>query len=85
MEQVPEFLELSSEHKRTLLELLDYSVDNEGFVLEKNGRRKVCEFTNKYIHVDQAAIFPGSTFVINATPYAISQYLSYLQKESDVS
>lgn len=69
------FLKLSDEKKKILLKALDYGVDYEGFITDENNKRVLCKYTGVEVPFVNVSILPGSTIIINTSPYTISKYL----------
>ncbi len=69
-----EVLVLSREDKKILLGILDYDVDEQGFVLSTDKTPTICPFTNKPVKLDDASLMPGSLIVMNTTPVTLSEY-----------
>ena len=67
-------LQIDNNQRSRILEKLGYGIDSEGFVLDKNNKRVICKYSEKDIHISYAAILPGSTILINATPITMAQY-----------
>lgn len=74
------FLSLSDEKKKILLKALGYSVDINDYVIDENGKRVLCKYSGVEIPFINASILPGSTIIINTSPYTLSKYLEeYLE------
>lgn len=67
-------LQLNNNQRSEVLEKLGFKIDTEGYVLDKNKKKVMCKYSNKEVHISSAAILPGSTIVINATPITMAQY-----------
>ena len=67
-------LQAGNDDRIKILEKLGYKIDSEGYVLEKNKKRAICKYSDKNIHINNAAILPGSVVVINANLLTMSQY-----------
>lgn len=68
-------LQLDNDKRLQVLEKLGYSIDNDGFVVSKKTKKEVvCKYTNEKIHINTAAILPGSHMIVNATPMSMAQY-----------
>lgn len=78
---------LGEEDKTLLLELLGYALDDEMFIIDKsNNRRVICPYSKKYVHFSTASILPGSTIIVNTSPYTLSCYISdYLREDKNGS
>ena len=66
--------------KIMLLRKLGY--DSDGiFVLTKKGQKYLDKYTNEPIKIDNMAILPGSTIILDNNPLSIS---SFLEEYGDV-
>ncbi|ODS38766.1 MAG: hypothetical protein A7315_03125 [Candidatus Altiarchaeales archaeon WOR_SM1_79] len=71
------FLDITDEEKKVLLDFLDYSINEEGYIINaKTGDRHICPITRDPVLFKDASILHGSNLVINTTPLTISEYLS---------
>jgi len=66
--------------KSLLLQELGYSSDGT-FVLDKTGERVLDKYTDEPVRIDNMAILPGSTIIIDNNPLSIS---SFLEEYGDV-
>lgn len=63
------------ETREKVLDKLGYSVNDEGYVLYKrSGENLFCRYSEEPVHIDTAAILPGSIIIINANILTMSQY-----------
>ncbi len=70
------FEELTKEEKLLLLRAFDYDVDEDGYILDKNGGRiKSEECPNEFLTIENAALIPGSLEVIDSSPTSISKFI----------
>ncbi len=69
-----ELIELNVSERVKALERLGYSLNNEGYVLDKDNKEITCDYTNERVHIKTAAILPGSLLIINATPLSMARY-----------
>ncbi|MBI3027521.1 hypothetical protein HYY70_05410 [Candidatus Woesearchaeota archaeon] len=77
MEPEIEFLDLSPEEKILLLDVLDFSIDKEGYIYDELLKeRHICPYTKKEVLFQNASILPGSTLVINTSALTISEYIT---------
>ena len=67
--------EMPTNSKRVLLQALDHYVDKQGYVMDELGKRVICRYTHEEVHIEKAAILKGSTIIINANPFTLSQYM----------
>lgn len=70
------FKNLPRHIKKLYLELLGYSIDDEDFITDEKKKRVKCEYSLEYIQLKTASILPGSTIIINTSPYTLSSYIS---------
>ena len=85
-EEFKAFIELPEEAKLVLLKSLGYDVDNKGYILDSNNKKKViCKYSKKPVHFKDASILPGSTIIINTNLITMSQYVcEYLEPCEDL-
>lgn len=69
------------EFKVELLKSLGYGVDDKGIYVTKDGKPVIDEYINQPVRLDNMAILPGSTVVIDDNPLSIA---SYLEEQGDV-
>ncbi|MFA4957301.1 MAG: hypothetical protein WC556_10075 [Candidatus Methanoperedens sp.] len=76
------FIEVNNEEKKLLLDILDYGVDAEGFIIDKKTKKHhICPFSNTPVSIDDSSLLPGSTIIINTTALTLSEYFSrYLEE-----
>ena len=80
LQDFKKFLFLSDEKKKILLKALGYGTDVKGYIIDENGRRVLCKYSGVEVPFVNASILPGSTIIINTTPYTLSKYLEeYLE------
>lgn len=60
--------------KIMLLNQLGYSSDGT-FILNKNGEKYLDKYIDKPIKIDNMAIFPGSTIILDNNSLSISSFL----------
>jgi len=58
----------------TLLEMLGFGVDSDGFVTE-NGKRVVDKYVNIEVNVDRLAIAPNGTLILDDNPVSLAGYM----------
>ena len=79
------FISLNDEQKLVLLKSLDYDVDNNGYIVDKNNKKVLCQYSNHPVLFKNASILPGSTVIVNTSLITISEYISeYLEPDEDV-
>lgn len=76
------FIELNDAERKALLDVLDYEVDEEGFVVNKRTKKPhICPFSNTKVPLSSSSILPGSTVIINTSALTLSEYFSrYLEE-----
>jgi len=57
-----------------LLKELGYDSDGT-FVLDKKGNKLLDRYTDDPVHLDNMAILPGSTIILDDNPLSITSYL----------
>jgi hypothetical protein len=68
-------IQLGNDDRISVLKKLGYNLDNEGYVLQKKSKeRLICKYSKEVIHINNAAILPGSLIVINANPVTMAEY-----------
>ncbi len=76
------FEELGKEERTLLLRAFDYDVDDKGNVLNSSGAKIPSqENPEEFLHVETAALTPGSLEVRDGTPSSISKFLRELEQE----
>ena len=73
--------QLNNENRVDILNKLGYSINDEGYVTDSKKKEVICKYTEERIHINTAAILPGSVMVINATPLAMAQYFMEFNNE----
>lgn len=77
------FSKLKESTKLLYLELLGYEVDEKGFIT-KDKKRIKCDYTKEFVPFKTASILPGSTVIMNTSPYTLSSYISdHLEGEEE--
>ena len=61
------------DYKIMLLKELGYDSDNK-YIL-KNGKKYFDKYTNEPVQIDNMAILPGSTVILDNNPLSISSFL----------
>lgn len=74
--------EAPREFKIALLKELQLTVDKEGFVVGSDGKRIMDQYVEKFVRLENVAIFPGSTIIIDDNPVSIA---SYIEDHGDIS
>lgn len=76
------FIEVNNEEKKLLLDILDYGVDEEGFIIDnKTKKHHICPFSKTPVSISDSSLLPGSTVIINTTALTLSEYFSrYLEE-----
>ena len=68
-------VQLSNEDRIKALSKLGYIINEEGYVIDKSTKKEVrCKYSEEKVHINTAAILPGSLLVINATPLTMAEY-----------
>jgi hypothetical protein len=62
------------ECKILLLQELGFSSDGT-FVLDKTGERMLDRYTTEPVRIDNMAILPGSTIILDDNPLSVSSFL----------
>lgn len=75
-----EFVEVSEEDKKVILDVLGYEVNGEGLVLKKGTKEPViCPYSKEEINFKDASILPwNSHILINYSVLSLSEYLTLL-------
>lgn len=76
------FIEMNDTERELLLDILNYEVDKEGFVVDKRTKRHhICPMSNTKVRINDSSILPGSTIIINTSALTLSEYFSrYLEE-----
>jgi hypothetical protein len=77
-----EFISLDEDEKIILLDVLGYTVDENGIIYDKDTMKEhICPLTNEAVFIENASIMPGSTVVMNTNELSLSEYFSkYIEK-----
>jgi regulator of RNase E activity RraA len=67
--------EAPREFKVALLKGLGYGVDKEGFVVDSQAKRVIDQYSDKQVRVENMAIFPGSTIIMDDNLLSIASYI----------
>jgi len=69
-------IQMDNNNRLLALQRLGYDLDDKGYVLDTNNGNKevICKYSKEKVHINTAAILPGSVIVINATPETMAQY-----------
>jgi hypothetical protein len=68
-------VQLGNDERISVLKKLGHDLDNDGYVLEKKSKnRLICKYSKEVIHINNAAILPGSLIIINANPITMAEY-----------
>ncbi len=68
-------LQTSVETRLKVLKKLGFTIDNEGYVIDSKTQEILkCVYGDDSVHIESAAILPGSTLIINANLLTMSQY-----------
>ena len=78
-----EIIEINDKNRDAILDIFDFSVNEEGFVTDKSGENVICRYSDEPIKQEHLAVFPGSKIVINNYAYCISEYLTEFLMDSD--
>ena len=81
MKEDIEFLSISDDEKRVLLDILGYDIDETGLIIKRETQQPhICPITNRHVYLKDASILPGSEIVINTSAISLAQYFSkYLE------
>lgn len=68
-------IQLNNSNRILALQKLGYDINDEGYVYDKsNGKEVICKYSKEKVHINTAAILPGSVIIINANPETMAQY-----------
>ncbi len=70
-----QFEQLNNAEKRLLISAFGYEVDESGFVVDSLLKEKIRSNNGGFIHLDKAALLPGSLKIMDSDPLTISKYL----------
>ncbi len=73
---------LTKEQFTSLLDALDYKVNEKGVIIDLNNKEVICPFTAEPVKLDMLSIMPGSIVLMNTTPVTLSEYF-YNYPEDD--
>lgn len=75
MSQTISLLQSSTDTRIKVLKKLGYSINSKGYVIDSITKEPlICIYSEENVHIDTAAILPGSTLIINANNLTMSQY-----------
>ena len=66
-------IQLDNNQRVAILKKLGYTIDEKGFIT-KNKKRVKCKYSDEPVHINNAAVLPGSVEVINANPITMAEY-----------
>lgn len=70
-------VQLNNEDRIKALDKLGFELNSEGFVIKKSTKKEVmCKYSGEKVHINTAAILPGSLLIINATPLTMAEYFA---------
>lgn len=68
-------VQLDNEKRIQVLNKLGYELDDEGYVIYSDTKKEViCKYSKIKVHINTAAILPGSVIIINANPVTMAEY-----------
>ena len=74
MTEIVSIKDMSNECRIILLKELGYDSDGR-FVTENNGEKILDRYTGEPILINNLAIFPGSTIILDNNPLSVSSFL----------
>jgi hypothetical protein len=74
MTEIVSIKNMPNEYRIILLKELGYDSDGR-FVTEKSGEKVLDRYTREPILINNLAIFPGSTIILDNNPLSISSFL----------
>lgn len=79
MEEIT-LVQTNNDNRTQILNKLGYDINDEGYVIESGTKKEViCKYAGGKVHINTAAILPGSVTIINANPITMAEY--FLDKE----
>jgi hypothetical protein len=81
MERKIEFLSISDDEKKVLLDILGYDIDDSDLIIKRDTQKPhICPITKREVYLKDASILPGSAIVINTSAISLAEYISeYLE------
>lgn len=71
------FIEMNNEERKLLLDILDYKIDDEGFIVDNRTKQHhICPMSKTKVRINDSSILPGSTIIINTSALTLSEYFS---------
>ena len=68
-------VQLDNKRRLQVLEKLGYGVNNGGYIIYNDTKKEViCKYSGVKVHINTAAVLPGSVVVINANPITMAEY-----------
>ena len=73
-----EFFDMKEEHKKLLLDLLGYCVDDKGVIIVKKTKKPhICPLTGTKIKLSEASILPWNSYiVVKTSAVTLSEYIT---------
>jgi len=82
MEEI-KLVQLNNEKRVEILKKLGYGVNSEGYVIKDSTKKEViCKYSGEKVHINTAAILPGSLLVINANPLTMAEYFVEIDSQN---
>ena len=70
-----QLVQLNNEDRLEILKKLGYMLDDKGFIIDIETKEEIiCKYSKQKVHINFAAILPGSALIINATQLTMAQY-----------
>ena len=75
MKEVNQLVRLNNEDRLVVLKKLGYELNDVGYVISSKTKKElICKYSGEKIHINNAAILPGSVIIINANPLTMAEY-----------
>lgn len=77
-------VQLDNEKRVQVLRKIGYDINEEGFIIENKTKKEViCIYSGEKVHINTAAILPGSLKIINANPVTMAEYFIDLDNQNE--
>jgi len=75
MAKLNSLVQLNINERIKVLDKLGYIVNEKGNIVNKSTKKGLkCKYGGDNVHINTAAILPGSLLIINATPLTMAEY-----------
>lgn len=76
-------IQLNNNNRVKVINKFGYDLDSEGYVVDNKRKRVICKYSKEEVHINTAAILPGSFVIINANPITMAEYFLDIETQDD--